>query len=291
MTTALHAPPASFEAFHTDDLPQLLDERVPLPAEYARTLRPLAIRIRETGETITYIGRERSIEATPGDARASTLVELGLESWGQLVQDVESAPGLIYGQRVVRVRGELMQLLQWEPALRWLYTGRPVYDPDTVDLRDAHGEPLDPERSFTLEDDRSELAHFLRTTGYLWLRGVLSDEEVQQLRAEAEQLRAAAREGDQESWWGRRADGTSVLCRVLRAGVQPKMRSLHGDPRLFGLAELCDVPLATKQGPEDKDGVTPCCGSSRASRKGSAISPGTATAAWAVTRACARLRC
>jgi hypothetical protein len=34
------------------------------------------------------------------------------------------------------------------------------------------------------------------------------------------------------------------------------MRALHSDPRLRGLAELFDVPMDTKQGAEDKDGVT-----------------------------------
>jgi hypothetical protein len=149
-----------------------------------------------------------------------------------------------------------MHLLQWEPALRWLYTGRPVYDPEAVDLRDAAGRPLDPTRGFTLDDDREEMAHFLREVGYLWVRGVLSPDEVARLQQEAELLRAEAREGDQESWWGRRADGTSVLCRVLRAGKQPAMRSLRSDPRLLSLPELCDTPMAPSQRPEDKDGVT-----------------------------------
>ena len=247
----------SFLDFHASELPRRLREApVPLPAEYAASLHPLAIRIRETGEAKTYSTAGGGIVVESGDATATTVVELGHESWEELVHDLESAAALMYGQKVERVRGDLMHLLQWEPALRWMFTGRPVYDAAAIDLRDRSGAPLDPTRGFTLEDDLEEMAHFLRTAGYLWVRNVLSPEEVEALHAEAHRLRAAARPGDQDSWWGKRADGEAVLCRVLRAGKEPRMRALHSDPRLRGLVELMDVPMETKQGPEDRDGVT-----------------------------------
>jgi len=259
MSTAVDLPTPSFRAYHEETLARPgADAPANLPADYTRTLRPLGIRLAETGETYTYRvdAAGSGLQVDAGDAGADTLVELAHESWAHLTQDLESAPGLIYGGRVRGLRGDLMQLLQWEPALRWLYCGRPVYDPANVDLRDREGRPLDPTRSFTLDDDPEEMAHFLRTVGYLWVRGVLSPDEVATLQAEGEKLRADAREGDQESWWGKRADGTSVLCRVLRAGKQPKMRSLHGDPRLHRIVALCDTPMKQEQGPEDKDGVT-----------------------------------
>lgn len=227
-----------------------------LPAGYAGTLAPLAIALVETGETWTYAIRDGRVERRPGGETASTRVELSQASYEGLTRDVESAAGLIYAGRARALAGDLMDFMQWEPALRWLYTGRPVYDAATVDLRDRDGKPLDPTRAFRLGDDREEMAHFLRTAGYVFMKDVFSPEEVAQLRAEAETLRGRAREGDQESWWGKRGDGTSVLCRVLRAGSQPKMRSLHADPRIRGLAELCDVPMHLPLSPDDKDGVT-----------------------------------
>jgi len=237
-----------------------------LPRAYAESLRPLGIRVRETGELRTYRvepGRDGALgivchsEAGPeGGEEAATLIELDQETWRDLQQDLESAAGLIYGARMHFLRGDPMHFVDWEPALRWLFVGRPVYDPETIDLRDRRGAPLDPARGFALGDDREEMAHFLRTAGYLWLRGVLSSEELGTLRDEAERLRVEAREGDQESWWGRRADGTSVLCRVLRAGRQPAMRALHSDARLRGLVDLCDTPMKAMQEAEAKDGVT-----------------------------------
>ena len=241
--------------------PASLGEAPPLPRAYARSLRPLGVRIRESGERFTCriewipSGLSRLVQA-PGIEGAETVVGLDRESWEGIGRDLESAAGLIYGGRIESLRGDLMHFVHWEPALRWVFTGRPVYDPESIDLRDRNGDPLDPARGFRPDDDREEMAHFLRTTGYLWIRGMLSPAEVAELREAAERLRAAAREGDQESWWGRRADGESVLCRVLRAGKEPAMRALHSDPRLRGLAELCDVPMASSQDAEAKDGVT-----------------------------------
>ena len=227
-----------------------------LPAQYASTLAPFSIALAESGEAWTYSVRDGRVELSPGAERAKTQVELSQASFVGLTHDLESSAGLIYGARARALRGDLMDFMQWEPALRWLYTGRPVYDPSAVDLRGLRGEPLDPAHAFQLGDDREAMAHYLRTVGYVFVRDVFSTDEVETLRAEAENLKRLAREGDQESWWGRRGDGTSVLCRVLRAGTQPKMRSLHGDPRLWQLAELCDAPMQLPMGAEDKDGVT-----------------------------------
>lgn len=248
--------PISFEDFHATELPRRL-AAVPqgMPEGYVKTLRPLAIRIRETGASTTYSAHGTRVVSEPGDAGAEVVVEIPHESFEHLVHDLESSAGLIYGQRVKRIRGDLMQLLQWEPALRWMYQGRPVYDPDAIDLRDASGAPLDVTRSFEVDDDPEEMAHFLRTAGFLWVRDVISPEEVEKLRAESERLREAAREGDQESWWGKREDGSAVLCRVLRAGKEPTIRSLHGDSRLRRIVALCDVEMVNKQGPEEKDGL------------------------------------
>jgi ectoine hydroxylase-related dioxygenase (phytanoyl-CoA dioxygenase family) len=227
-----------------------------LPAEYASTLAPFSISLTESGEAWTYSVRDGHLELSPGAERAKTQVELSQASFDGLTHDLESPAGLIYGARVRALRGDLMDFMQWEPALRWLYTGRPVYDPSAVDLRGLHGEPLDPTQAFHLDDDREEMAHYLRTVGYVFVRDVLSQDEVETLRAESENLRQLAKEGDQESWWGKRSDGSSVLCRVLRAGSQPKMRSLHSDPRLWQLAGLCDEPMHLPIAADEKDGVT-----------------------------------
>lgn len=249
----------SFGDFHEASLvPALAGRSTRLPSAYAETLKPFGIRERETGDAYTYRRSTEGdlIEIVPGDDQADTVIELSRESFLRLTEDLESAPGLVYGEEASRLRGDMMDFMQWEPALRWMFCDRPVYDADHPDLRDQSGQSLDPTRSFTPDDDPYEMAEFLRTVGYLWVRNVLRPDEIEELRAESKRLHAAAREGDQESWWGKREDGSAVLCRVLRAGKEPKMRSLHGDPRLERYADLCDVPMSHRQGPSDQDGVT-----------------------------------
>ena len=249
---------STFDEYHREQLARsLADRESRLPGRYAATLRPFAIRERESGAAYTYTvsSEARGIRLEAGDAQATTVVEIDRDCFVQLTEDLESSAGLVYGDRVRPVRGDLMDLMQWEPALRWMFRDRPVYDPDDVDLTDASGRALDPAHAFEPDDDPAEMAEFLRVVGYLWVRNVLSPDEVRQLREEGERLRASAVEGDQESWWGRDEAGDSVLCRVLRGGKEPTIRALHGDPRLERFAALCDAPMKHNQGPEDKDGI------------------------------------
>jgi len=259
MVTAIDPEAFAFGDFHTRTLPRQLSERsTSLPPEYAASLRPIAIGEQESGTRFTYrYDADRGgILVEPGDGNGKTIIDLPRQNFAQLTQDLESAAGLVYGEHAKLERGDLMDLLQWEPAFRWMFCDRPVYDPAAVELRNSRGELLDPSKAFSVDDEPEEMADYLRSVGYLWVRNVIPPDEIEALRAAGERLRAAAREGDQESWWGRNEVGESVLCRVLRAGQEPGMRALHGDPRLERFAALADVAMEHKQGPEDKDGVT-----------------------------------
>jgi hypothetical protein len=123
-----------------------------------------------------------------------------------------------------------------------MMSGRPVYDPHDVRLEDRHGRPLDAARAFRPGDDREDMAHFLRTAGYLFVRGVFGAAEVAGFLEEAEALRSEAVPGDKLSWWGKR-EGQAVLCRVTRAGAKPRLRAIPTDPRLLSLVELADEHL------------------------------------------------
>src|SRR4029434_9917813 len=113
-------------------------------------------------------------EVVAGDAAADTVIELAPELWSELAHDLESAPGLLYAGRARCAKGDAMHFVRWEPALRAMYHGRPIFRPERADLHDACGRSLDANRGFTLADDRAEMAHFLRTAGYLFAKGVFS---------------------------------------------------------------------------------------------------------------------
>ena len=162
-----------FHEFHRSELPRRMAKGYgALAAPGAEPLGALAFHIAESGAAYTYRAREGSIEVISGDADAQTVVELAHASWQGLVHDLESAPGLLYGGLAKGRRGDLMEFVRWEPALRALYQGRPIYDPETVDLRDRHGHVLDPDRAFDLDCADEVAARDCRRAGVLGSSGL-----------------------------------------------------------------------------------------------------------------------
>lgn len=243
--------PLDFHAFHRVELVRrLADGRGASAARFAAKLGPLALRLPD-GSAWSYVPREGAIEVAPGEADAATVIELDAASWEGLVHDYESVPGLLYGSRARCRRGNALRFVHWEPALRRLYTGREIYDPADLDLRDRSGAPLDGARDFAFEDVArrvDDASHFLRTAGYLVVRGVFSRGETDAFLAEARDLAAEARPGDKLSWWAKDAGGREVLCRVTRAAAKPRLASIPGDARVGALVALARTPLVHRKG-------------------------------------------
>ena len=249
-------PSVDFNEFHRNELPRRLDAgNAALAATEAARLRPLAIRLRESGDAYSYVPRGGEIAIVAGDEAAELVVEIDQEAFEGLVHDVETPPGLIYSGRIEKVRGEMMNFVLWEPSLRAMFHGRPIFDPDATPLLDRHGDPLDPTRSFEIGDDREDMADFLRVAGYLLVKQVFSPEEIATFREQAEILRERAVEGDRLSWWAKNGEGDSILCRVIHASVMPAFHGLPKEPRLNSLASLSDAKL-TPQNPDDVNSVS-----------------------------------
>jgi hypothetical protein len=137
-----------------------------------------------------------------------------------------------------------------------MFSGRPVYDPESAQLSDRFGKPLDAAQSFSPGDDREDMAHFLRAAGYLFVRGLFSAQEIAGFLEEAEQLRGEAVPGDKLSWWGKDARGEAILCRVTRAAAKPRLRSLPSDPRVVALKDLADEKLEHRRPASEEEGVS-----------------------------------
>jgi ectoine hydroxylase-related dioxygenase (phytanoyl-CoA dioxygenase family) len=154
------------------------------------------------------------------------------------VHDYESAPGLLHDGRVQCLRrDDALQFVLWEPALRALYQGRPVYDPDKPPrARDAS--PLDRSRVVVSGEPAEDMAHFLPAAGYLFVRGVFEADEIAAFRREAEELRTEAVKGDRLSWWSKASGGEEILCRVTRGADKPMLATLYGNPRIRRFVEL-----------------------------------------------------
>ena len=254
--TARYCPavvPIDFAAFHRVDLPaRLAPGNGRRAAADLRGVSPLAFRLHD-GRSYTYVPARDTIDIVAGDGDAGTVVELAERDWRDFVAEIHTAAGLVHGGRARFPRGGYDDLERWEPALRGMFDGRPIYDPSAL----AFPGPLD--RAFTLDDPG--LGAFLRAAGFALVKDVFTVSEVATLAAAAERLEAAAVPGDRRSWWARTDDGRDVLCRVTYTGLRaPEIAALTDDGRLRRLAGLggaalrpavdrCDgQPLVIKQG-------------------------------------------
>jgi hypothetical protein len=246
--------PIDFLRFHCEDLPALLAAgRHRLVARAAARLGSLALRLPD-GAAYTYRPHENGVDIVPGDDAAETVIEMDLDAWQGLVHELEAPAGLFYARRVRCLRGEPIDLMAWESALRALYNGRPPYDPATHTVQDRRGHSLDPQSTFTLASDRDAMARFLEAAGYLFVRDVFRADEVAAFLAEAQQLRQEARQGDKLSWWGKTAAGEEIVCRVTRGITKPRLGTLPADARLLGLKDVADPSLVYRRG--EGQGVT-----------------------------------
>jgi hypothetical protein len=248
--------PLDFGAFHREELPRRLASGHGAIAaqDELQVLGGLAFRL-PSGEAFTYQPRAGGVDVVAGDAGADTVIELAPELWSELAHDLESAPGLLYAGRVRCAKGDAMRFVRWEPGLRAIYHGRPIFSPERADLRDARGRSLDVARGFGLSDDRADMAHFLRTAGYLLAKSVFSREQMDDLQEHARALEARARKGDKRSWWGKNAAGEEMLCRVTHCEqVDGELGALARDPRITALAALSHHGLAPRE--ENSDGVS-----------------------------------
>ncbi len=249
--------PLDFHRFHREELPRRLRAgNGALAARDARRLGSLAFRLPD-GAAYTYLARgEEDVDVVAGDEKADTVIELSPEIWQNVVHELDAAAGLLYGGRAQCRRGNAVRWLAWEPALRAMFSGRPIYDPERAQLSDRFDKPLDAAQSFSPGDDREDMAHFLRTAGYLFVRRVFTAEEIAGFLEEAEQLRAEAVPGDKLSWWGKDAKGEAILCRVTRAAAKRRLRSLPSDPRVLALKDLADERLEHRAPASTEEGVS-----------------------------------
>ena len=232
-------PPIDFDEFHRDVLPlRIAAGNGALAARAVSGLSPLAFRLPD-GRAWTFVPGEDGVDVRPGVEGAGTLVDLSHAAWELFVHEIRTLYRLYYTGELSFARGDFDSLNAWEPALRTLFHGRPVFDPAALDLRDRSGNPLDLHRAFTLDDDDAEMRHFLREAGFLHVRGVFSRDEIARLCEEAGRLAQTAKPGDRNSWWARTGSGETALCRVNYAGLaSPRLGALEEDVRIRRLASL-----------------------------------------------------
>lgn len=212
-----------------------------LATPHARGLASFAFAL-DDGRAYTFMPGIERIAIAAGSDTASTVMRLSEEHWGNFVTEKFTRYGVLYNSSPHFERGDFTELCRWEPALRALFHGRPVYDPHAP-LTDRAGRPLDLTRTFTLDDDAADLAHFLQTAGFVHVRQVFDPGEVAALRDEVDRLVALARPDEIHSWWTRNADGEPVVCQIkYGARASEIVTDLHSDPRILALLAASGEP-------------------------------------------------
>ncbi|HEY7948064.1 MAG TPA: phytanoyl-CoA dioxygenase family protein [Acidimicrobiales bacterium] len=245
--------PIDFDRFHTDDLPTRLSQRPRIfsPADL-QVVRPIAFRL-DDGRCYTYTPTTDAFAITAGDATAHTVVVLAEDDWTAFAWELKSCFALFYAERLSFPRGSFGHLARWEPALRVAIDAQPIYDlADPPPVTDATGRPLDLHRTFTLDDPDSELRHFLERAGFLHLRGVMTDGELDALRTDVTLGIDRARPDDKRSWWTT-VDGVDVCNRVNYLNDQsPLIAGLGADQRFARIGALAGSDL--REAPDRLDG-------------------------------------
>lgn len=244
--------PLDFEAFHRNELPKMLDAGNGELAHQALRRGSLAFRVGDA--SFTYAKGNDGVDVTAGDEAADVVIELTREEWSGIVSETLTAPGLLYSGRAKCLKGNAIGFVAFEPVLRAMYNGRAVWCEDDT-LLDRNGGLLDPNQAFELSSDREDMAHFLRTAGFLVIRNVFAQDEVDGFLAEAGELEGEARKGDNLSWWGKNAAGEEVLTRITRAAAKPKLATLNNDPRMLSLVALSDHDLQARRRGQSEEEV------------------------------------
>lgn len=231
--------PYDFVELHRVQLPTLIERHGHLVADDLRGVTPLAFRTDEA-VAFTWVPTEHGIRVVDGDDDAATVVELSPDAFSSFLHELLTASGLVRTRRARLVRGDLAAWQRWEPAIRSLCSGRPVYSPAAWStLVDRDGAPLDLRKRFRPDDDREEMRHFFETAGFLHIEGVFTADEVARYGEEVERVRALTPPGDPFSWWSINASGEEVVTRINYLGRHSDvLQQLSHDPRLARFARL-----------------------------------------------------
>ena len=168
-------------------------------------------------------------------------------SWQNLVCESWSMMGLILQNRITVITGEFNHIAAWEAPLQALYNNRPIFSSDDI--------PSDEPYEFNYDSDKQMMARSLRVLGFILVKGVFNENEIEQMSKEVDSRRANASINDKRSWWATDTNGNEHCCRVtyLNDGSD-QFSKLPNDKRLALLASLADEKLLPT--PDHGDGIS-----------------------------------
>jgi hypothetical protein len=237
-----------FDDFHCSELPRRLREGVNDQVAWdVAAAAPVAIKLPD-GRAYSYACDRGAVRVEHGVLDdAAAVIQMQERAWQDYVQEFRNVSSLVLAESVRFDRGGVDEWDAWAPAIRCMYSGRPIYDPSMI-FADRNGDPLGLHQSFTLDDDHEDLSHFLHTAGYVVIRGAMAHRR-NEIADEVDRLTAAAKEGEIFSWWvDNEETGKRFPYRLLyMSEYSTLVRSLmDDDPTVSALAALANrdlVPL------------------------------------------------
>jgi hypothetical protein len=200
-------------------------------------LPPLALDV--DGRTVTLEAVAGTLTVAAGTDHAGVVAVLGADALSDLLQDTVSTMGLAMTSRAKISEGSINDWIGWEPVLRALLDGRKVHETGDVTFIDLDGDDLDLGRTFTIDDDREEMRHFVEQAGFMHLRNVFDESEMDELGADIDEWLARATPGDSEYWWATDDQGAELPVRVLFFYDKSEtLRRLADDDRYRWIGDL-----------------------------------------------------
>ncbi|MBJ20075.1 MAG: hypothetical protein CL933_11745 [Deltaproteobacteria bacterium] len=240
-----------FGPFHRETLPRQAKSRSALVAADLAGVEPIAFVCRDVcgdlanekstvGSAYTYAATASGVEIREGTEGAGMIAEIGELDFSDFVNEIHTASGLASAGKLEFLRGGLDRLQRWEPALRSLYAGRPIWTAQAAEtLRDDSGAALDLGLSFTLEDSDEDLRAFLSTAGFVHIRGVFDESQTRELGVEIDRVRDALEPGQGDCWWSTTQTGEQVVSRINYLDRWSEtIKKMAWDPRTQRLGRL-----------------------------------------------------
>jgi hypothetical protein len=207
-------PHHEFARFHAETLPSLVQANGHLVRAYAAALPPLAF-VAPSGQCFCWQAGCEGLIAVSDTEDVQTVIELSEDTFSDHLNQLISSVGAVQTRRANVVRGTLADWREWEPVIRSLVDGKPIYSKAVrATLRDRNGSPLALDRSFLPGEPVEDMAHYLRTMGYLHIKAVFSPDEVAMFGVEAARCMAMSVPGDPRSWWSLNSRGEELVTRI-----------------------------------------------------------------------------
>lgn len=194
-------------------------------------LAPIALVV--DGAAVT-IRPGTSVEIVEGIDEDATCVVVfhSASDYADFHNELRSVTGVHLSGAITYERGGYGEFDGWEPALRALYQGRPVYEPTDHDAVHAA-------RTFVHGVDPVEVVGFhVRTHGFAIVRGVFGAEEIAALDAAVTRLEQESTPDTPGTWWTTDADGVDRPCQIhYTTQRSPEMAWIETDVRMTALVE------------------------------------------------------